>query len=69
MQLLQRHIQKIRVNGDFNKTKTNVLKLIDLINKSTFNTKLVVSFVEQNKIYMNQMNLKITGLNRVLKML
>ena len=40
---------KIRVNGDFNKTKTNVLKLIDLINKSTFNTKLVVSFVEQKQ--------------------
>ena len=38
---------KIRVNGDFNKTKSNVLKLINLIEKSTYKTKLIVSFVEQ----------------------
>ena len=38
---------KIRVNGDLNKTRSNVLRLIDLINKSTYKTKLVVSFVEQ----------------------
>ena len=40
---------KIRVNGDLNKTRSNVLKLINLINKSTYKTKLVVSFVEQHQ--------------------
>ena len=40
---------KIRVNGDLNKTRSNVLRLIDLINKSTYKTKLVVSFVEQHQ--------------------
>ena len=46
---------KVRVNGDFNKTKANVLSLINLIHKSTFKTKLVVSFVEQ-KINLKESN-------------
>ncbi len=38
---------KVRVNGDLNKTQSNVLKLINLIQKSTYKTQLIVSFVEQ----------------------
>ncbi|MFA5216561.1 radical SAM/SPASM domain-containing protein [Sulfuricurvum sp.] len=38
---------KIRVKGDLNQTKANVLKLIDLIQKYSYKTKVVVSFVEQ----------------------
>ena len=38
---------KVRVNGDLNKTQTNVLKLINLIEKSSYKTQLIVSFVEQ----------------------
>ena len=39
--------KKIRVGGDLDITRPNVLKMIDLINKSNFSTKLVVSFIEQ----------------------
>lgn len=38
---------KIRVKGDLNKVRPNVLKLIELIKKGNYNAKLVVSFVEQ----------------------
>jgi MoaA/NifB/PqqE/SkfB family radical SAM enzyme len=40
---------KVRVNGDLNITKSNVLKLIDMKNKNSSNTKIIVSFVEQNE--------------------
>ncbi|MFA5392082.1 MAG: radical SAM protein [Candidatus Paceibacterota bacterium] len=38
---------KIRINGDLNKTRANVLGLINLIKKYNYKTKVVVSFVEQ----------------------
>lgn len=38
---------KIRVNGDLNKTRSNVLGFINLIKKYKYKTKVVVSFVEQ----------------------
>lgn len=38
---------KIRVNGDLNITRPNVLGLTNLIKKYKYNTKVVVSFVEQ----------------------
>lgn len=39
----------IRVGGDLNITKPNVLKMIDLISKGNYNTSLVVSFIEQKQ--------------------
>ena len=38
---------KIRINGDLDKTRANVLGLINLIKKYHYKTKVVVSFVEQ----------------------
>lgn len=38
---------KIRVKGNLEKTRTNVLNLIDLIKEKKFKTKVVVSYVEQ----------------------
>jgi MoaA/NifB/PqqE/SkfB family radical SAM enzyme len=38
---------KIRINGDLDKTRANVLGLIGLIKKYHYKTKVVVSFVEQ----------------------
>lgn len=38
---------KVRVNGDLNVTRPNVLKLIEWVRKSGAPTKVVVSFVEQ----------------------
>lgn len=38
---------KIRVNGDLNVTRANVLKLIDWVKNSKSKTKVVVSYVEQ----------------------
>jgi MoaA/NifB/PqqE/SkfB family radical SAM enzyme len=38
---------KIRIKGDLNTTKGNVLKLIELIKKGGYRSKVVVSFVEQ----------------------
>ena len=38
--------QKIRI-GDLNITSNNVLKLIELNEKSNYKTKIVVSFIEQ----------------------
>ena len=39
--------QKIRIGGDLNITSNNVLKLIELNEKSNYKTKIVVSFIEQ----------------------
>ena len=39
---------KIRVKGDLNVTRENVLRLINLIKTHKYNTKLVVSYVEQD---------------------
>jgi len=38
---------KIRVNGDLNVTRANVLRLLDWVRESRASTKVVVSFVEQ----------------------
>lgn len=38
---------KIRVNGDLDKTRENVLRLIDYIRRSGAQTKVVVSYIEQ----------------------
>ncbi|QKF68397.1 radical SAM superfamily enzyme, MoaA/NifB/PqqE/SkfB family [Arcobacter venerupis] len=38
---------KIRVKGDLNKVRPNVLNLIKLIKEGNYDTKLVISFVEQ----------------------
>lgn len=38
---------KVRVKGDLSIVRPNVLKLIELIKKGSYNAKLVVSFVEQ----------------------
>ena len=40
---------KIRVNGDLDTTKKNVIKLIELAKKAGGGTKIVVSFVEQKE--------------------
>jgi len=47
---------KIRVKGDLNVTRKNVLKLIDLIKKNKFKSKLIVSYVEQ-ELNKNETNL------------
>ncbi len=39
----------IRVGGDLNVTKKNVLRLYEFISKNNFKTKLVVSFIEQKQ--------------------
>lgn len=38
---------KIRKKGNFNKVRTNCIKLINLIRKGDFNAKVVISFVDQ----------------------
>jgi MoaA/NifB/PqqE/SkfB family radical SAM enzyme len=38
---------KIRVNGDLNVTRANILRLIDWVKRSKLQTKVVVSYVEQ----------------------
>lgn len=38
---------KIRVGGDLEKTRENVLRLIDWVRRDNLNTKVIVSFVEQ----------------------
>lgn len=37
----------IRLGGDFKKTKSNVLRLIELINNGNYDARVVISFVEQ----------------------
>ena len=39
---------KIRVKGDLNVTRANVLRLINLIKEKKYNSKVVVSYVEQD---------------------
>ncbi len=41
--------KKVRVGGDLNITKKNVLKLFELNSKSNGSTKIIVSFVEQKE--------------------
>ena len=38
---------KVRLNGNLNRTRANVLRLIEMIKKSRATTRVVVSFVEQ----------------------
>jgi len=40
--------EKVRVNGNLNITRSNIIKLISMKNKNLSKTKIIVSFVEQN---------------------
>ena len=42
------YAKKIRVKGDLNVTRANVLRLINLIKEKKYNSKVVVSYVEQD---------------------
>ena len=53
--------KKIRVGGDLDVTRSNILKLLKLREEANSKTKIIVSFVEQKKILMKSKILKITG--------
>ena len=46
---LPRTYSKIRVGGDLEKTRANVLRLIEWARRDNLNTKIIVSFVEQKE--------------------
>jgi MoaA/NifB/PqqE/SkfB family radical SAM enzyme len=50
--------KKVRVGGDLNITKENVLKIIQLKNKINSKSKIIVSFVEQKENYNEITNFK-----------